>query len=71
VTLGFEREFQLAAAMKTAEGYDNAQLRACLHHAWVLLLTERSTSEELLRASSGLDVRIGGPLLPNRRLSVP
>ncbi len=52
--------------MKAAEAYNEVELRAALHHAWALLLSERSTSEELLRASSGLDVRIGGPLIPPR-----
>ncbi len=62
--LNIEREFQFAAAEKAAQTMNEAELRQALLHAWRLLLCERSTSEELLRASCGLDVRIGGPLLP-------
>ena len=59
-----EREFQLRSAMDQAEQMDRAALLQVLAHTWRLLLSERQTSEELLRGALGIEVQLSGALVP-------
>jgi hypothetical protein len=65
IRFSLERDFQLRSAMDRAEQMDRAALLEALHHSWRLLLSERETSEELLRGALGFEVQLSGSLLPN------
>jgi hypothetical protein len=64
MSLTLERELQLKAAELSLQGAGEAELKAALVHAWTLLLSERDSSSALLSDALGVEVKIGGPLLP-------
>jgi hypothetical protein len=64
MSLAMEKDLQLRVAVDAVADCSTEELRTALIYSWTILLKERQQSAALVSDLLGMDVLVGGPLLP-------